>query len=165
MSRRRLSLDATTPEGRSYHEFVRDPRAHQPSECDSDSATREAADRDAYGEAFAHLEALVSAQEFERIARVAEADAAECRHQADAARRLEEELRKSAKAAALTTLSPQQLKIVRARVAIAAEGEEPSHHAVARRLGITPAAVSKQWQRIQAKLAAHDSAQVSTPAS
>jgi hypothetical protein len=99
---------------------------------------------------------------------VAEREAAARRCQADADTRrvieMANALVDSVRADSLGTLSAQQLAIVRTRIEIVDEGDVPTHHEVARRLGLHPAAISRQWARILAKLAAASARDVSTSA-
>jgi DNA-binding NarL/FixJ family response regulator len=113
------------------------------------------------------LASFAAVREMDEEATRAEAHAAELRAAADCEKQRVNGLAKAMftaiRAEDLVKLSPRQLEIVRLHVVLAAVGEQPSHHAVAERLGVRAATVSKQWGRIAAKLAQVD-AQVSTPA-
>ena len=165
MTRRHFSLDETLPDGRAYHELVADP--HSVEVCDDEAIGADTGDG-ATPDGLSLMDAAERARELRRRATAAESDAVSLREQAnrETARliALANTLTQASAAEDLLTLSPQQLAIVHARIALIGEGEDPTHHAVARRLGLTPAAVSTQWSRVLAKLAAHRARTVSTPA-
>ena len=166
---RRLSLDDATPDGRSVHELIADPRTiDSPDEPADDEPIGPDAVPDAVSAEHSLIAAAARVRDLERRATAAESDALALREQTnrETARliALAEALTQAIAAEDLLTLSAQQLAIARTRIELIGEGEDPTHHAVARRLGLTPAAVSTQWSRVLAKLAAHRARTVSTPA-
>ena len=164
MSRARIGLDDTTEDGRPYHELVADPR-ELPGE---DDAPLDEDGRITAPGALALVDAVTEAQHAGQRATRAEAEAVAHRRAADQATAhviaLANALVESWQADALATLSQQQRAVVRARIEIADEGDLPTHHEVARRLGLHPAAVSRQWARVVAKLTAANARSVSTSA-
>ena len=166
---RHLSLDETLPDGRSVHELIADP--HSLEACDEPAdaqAIGPDGESDVVPGAVALMDAAARARDLERRASAAESDALALRDEAtrETARliTLANMLTQAIAAEDLVRLSPQQLAIVRARIELIGDGEEPTHHAVARRLGLTPAAVSRQWARVLTKLAARQVRAVSTSA-
>ena len=168
---RRLSLDDATPDGRSVHELIADPRTIDPPD---EPARDEPIGSEAGPDGLASLDAARRISDLERQATAAESEALDLLRKANDLRRAAELLRANVLLDAqhvesLGALSPQQFAIARARVALAVEGEHASHHAVGRRLGLHPAAVSRQWSRVRAKFAAnlgrevYTRIQVSTP--
>jgi hypothetical protein len=175
--RTHFSLDDTTPDGQPLHAFVADPYSDYGAD---DDAIAPDGDGDPTSGGAALLDAVARARELDRRATATESEARDQRRrtaaiEADARDQRQQAARERAKVIALANsltqaiaaedllnLSPQQLGIVRARIELVGEREEVTHHAVARRLGLHPAAVSKQWRRVLAKLATHESRTVST---
>ena len=170
MTRRYLALDETLPDGRSIHELIADPRTvdDPPDESRDGEPLGSDAEPDAISAEHSLIAGVARVRDLERRATAAESDALALRDQAnrEAARliALADALTQAIAAEDLLALSAQQLAIARTRIELIGEGEDPTHHAVARRLGITHAAVSKQWSRVLTKLAAGQGRDVSTPA-
>lgn len=154
MSRTRIALDAVAADGRALHELVADPR----EAADDADGSLDGDGRFTDSRSLALVDAVSAARHAQDRATRAEAEAVAPRRAANKATArviaLADSLLESWQADALGTLSPQQPAVVRARIEIADEGDVPTHHEVARRLGLHPAAVSRQRAQIVAKLAA-----------
>ena len=177
---RRLSLDETLPDGRSVHELIADPRTvdDPPDEPADDEPTGPDAEPDALAlpdaDAVANLAVFLDRtkrdrSEASRLRRKAQAAAAIARASERAFSAWCDAYMQGLRALGLSetglvVLSPQQRAIVLARVELAANKEDPTHHAVARRLELAASAVVVQTKRIRAKLRAIPDATQGRPA-
>lgn len=162
---RRISLDATVGDGLTYGAVIGHAGPDQ-ADIEAEGAEEGPTPDDGLQLVGAALRARRATEARERAEVVLERARLEEERATFELVRVGAEVAVAARSLDLATLSERQLAVVRARLAILRDdGEMPTHHAVARRLGITAGAARNHWQRIEAKLAGGGSGrEVSTSA-